>query len=164
MSHLVRPDFIKVLNAVVSSDDRLEGRGNLALLQPLPADALEEGVSLDLFASIRAISCPLGGLPLQEGFQQQARLVAEIGCKNSACPQNPSSSRSLACCIVIPIGLSWGNISRKPRLNACPRSRRETSPPPHHPHPTICTPLWAFPLWAQDSVQARVLWRAQWLR
>ena len=69
MSHLVCPDFIKVLNAVVSSDDRLEGRGNLALLQPLPADALEEGVSLDLFASIRAVPCPLGGLPLQEGFQ-----------------------------------------------------------------------------------------------
>ena len=85
VTRLISPDLVEIFYAVVIFDDWLEGRGNLALLQAVPIDALEERVPLNFQTALWSVPSPLGRLTLKQSLQKCSRLVAEVSCMCNTC-------------------------------------------------------------------------------
>ena len=77
---LLRPHLVKVLNTVQSLSAGLERGWDLALLQLVPVDAAEEGMTHDCFAAFWAMAQPLLDIPYKQALQQVLCIAAQKRC------------------------------------------------------------------------------------
>ncbi len=77
---LLCPHLIKVLNTVQSLCAGLERGWDLALLQLVPVDAAEEGMTHDCLAPLWAVAQPLLNIPYKQALEQVLGIAAQKRC------------------------------------------------------------------------------------